>query len=51
MTKKGNKMATPAKKKPSALDKLKKAVSPKSTAGLLRDRKKELDKKIKQSGG
>lgn len=44
-------MATPAKKKPSALDKLKKAVSPKSTAGLLRDRKKEVEKQIKKAGG
>jgi ribosomal protein S18 len=44
-------MATPAKKKKVPLDKLKAWVSPKSTTGLLRDRQKEVDKKIKKAGG
>lgn len=33
------------------LSKIKAFVSPKSTAGLLRDRPAELDKKIKKAGG
>lgn len=35
----------------SALDKVKDKASPQSAAGLLRDRKKELDRKIKGAGG
>lgn len=39
------------KKKKSALDYLKEKVSGKSAAGILRGRKKELDRKIKEAGG
>jgi hypothetical protein len=39
------------KKKKSALDILKGAVSRKSAAGILANRKKELDRKIKEAGG
>lgn len=35
----------------SALDKIKAFVSPKSTAGLLRDRPAEVQKKLKEIGG
>lgn len=38
-------------KPPSALDKLKAWVSPKSTAGALSGRKKKLDEQIKEAGG
>lgn len=39
------------KKKMSALDFFRKTVSDKSAAGILRDRKKEMDRRIKESGG
>lgn len=35
----------------SALDKIKAFVSPKSTAGLLRDRPAELKKRLEEAGG
>lgn len=38
-------------KKKSALDYLKAAVSRKSAAGILRDREKEMHKKIKEAAG
>lgn len=39
------------KKKKSALDYLKQAVPRKSAAGILRDRQKEVEKKIREAGG
>lgn len=39
------------KKKKSALDILKGAVSRKSAAGILADREKEMKRKIKEAGG
>jgi hypothetical protein len=42
--------AVPVKPK-SAMDKIRAFVSPKSTAGLLRDQKKPLDEALKNAGG
>jgi hypothetical protein len=46
------KITAPAGKPPaSMMDKIKAFVSPKSTAGTLRDRQSEIDRKIKEAGG
>lgn len=39
------------KKKQSALDILKSRVSDKSAAGILRDRQKEIERRIREAGG